>query len=344
MKSVHLPNLDKRTPQFGRNTQLDVLLDELKLLLEPVDKEIQARFDHPQWPPLCLVGNPRSGTTLLMQLLATTDQFAVPSNLLSRFYYAPYLGAKIQQLLTNPAFDYMGELSNSSMTTKFESKLGKTEGVLSPNEFFHFWRRFIPNYDPEYISPEDEEKINGRGLVSSIAAIEGAVQKPFAAKAALVQYNLPKVYKLLSNCIIVYVRRDYKYVMQSIYEARKTFYDRLDIWWSVKPKEFLELQHLDAYQQIAGQVYFTDKALVNGLSQIPDHNQLIVNYEDICQQPKDFYNMLKNKYKTFGYTLPEDVALPDSFSPSNKIRIPETELEKLMAAYYAFEKLGSGGS
>ncbi len=338
MESIHLPNLENRTPQFSRNPQLDALLDELKLLFEPVDKEIQKRFDHPQWPPLFLVGNPRSGTTLLMQLLATTEQFAIPTNLLSRFYYAPYIGAKIQQLLTDKSFDYKGELGNFLMPKEFESQLGKTIGALSPNEFFHFWRRFIPNYDPEYISLEGESQIDGHALASSIAAIEAAFQKPFAAKAALLQYNLPKLYELVNNNIILYVRRNVGYVMQSIYEARKTFYNKLDIWWSVKPKEFSELQHLDVYQQIAGQVYFTEKALMQGLSQIPEKNQLIVEYEDVCLHPSDFYMRLKNKYDVYGFKLSDNVTLPDSFMPSNKIRIPETEFSKLVDAYKSFDK------
>ena len=49
-----------------------------------------------------VVGALRSGTTLFTQWLATTGLTAYPTNLLSRFYGAPLVGAKIQQLLTDP--------------------------------------------------------------------------------------------------------------------------------------------------------------------------------------------------------------------------------------------------
>ena len=338
MKSVHLDNLNNRTQQYARNIQLEELLKELSGLLGPVDEAVSAQFERPKWPPLFLVGSPRSGTTFVMQLLNATGQFAIPTNLLSRFYYAPYIGAKIQQLLTDKNFDYNNEMGDLASQGEFNSSLGKTTSALSPSEFTYFWRRFIPNYDPQYLSPLEEEQIDGRGLASGLAAIEAVLQKPLATKAFIIQYNLPKLYQLFNHCIFVQVRRDPLYVMQSIYEARKTFYNTLDIWWSVKPKEFSELQHLDVYQQIAGQIFYTEQALADGLSQIPDKSRLIVEYEEICQNPDDFYIKLKDKYEENQYELPSNVKLPNAFSPSNKIRIPDAEIQKLAAAYESFGK------
>src|SRR4026207_2319178 len=112
MNSIHLDHLKDRTPRYSRNLQLEELLKELSLVLGPIDEKISSRFERPKWPPIFLVGSPRSGTTLVMQLLDATRQFAIPTNLLSRFYYAPYLGAKIQQLLADKTFDYNNEMGN----------------------------------------------------------------------------------------------------------------------------------------------------------------------------------------------------------------------------------------
>ena len=150
MKSIHLDNLSNRTRQYARNIQLEELLSELSGLLGPVDERVSAQFERPKWPPLFLVGSPRSGTTFVMQLLNATGQFAVPTNLLSRFYYAPYVGAKIQQVLTDKNFDYNNEMGDFASSGEFNSSLGKTTSALAPNEFTYFWRRFIPNYDPQY--------------------------------------------------------------------------------------------------------------------------------------------------------------------------------------------------
>lgn len=333
MNSIHLDHLKDRTPRYSRNLQLEELLKELSLVLGPIDEKISSRFERPKWPPIFLVGSPRSGTTLVMQLLDATRQFAIPTNLLSRFYYAPYLGAKIQQLLADKTFDYNNEMGNLFAEKGFNSDLGKTSGALSPSEFLYFWRRFLPNYDPQYLSPADEDQINGPGLASGLAAIEDVFQKPLALKAFIIQYNLPRLYGIFGNGIFVQVRRNPLYIMQSVYQARKAFYETLNIWWSVKPREFSVLQHLDAYQQIAGQIYYTERALTDGLAQIPDKHQLIVEYEEVCQSPSGFYGKLRDKYKENDYDLPEDVSLPDAFQPSNKGRIPDVEMKKLADAY-----------
>jgi len=44
----------------------------------------------------CEVGALRSGTTLFMQWLANTGVFSYPTNILSQFFGAPVIGAKIQ--------------------------------------------------------------------------------------------------------------------------------------------------------------------------------------------------------------------------------------------------------
>lgn len=338
MDSIHLDHLNNRTPKYSRNIKLEELLKELATLLGPIDKKISAQFEQPKWPPLFLVGSPRSGTTFIMQLLDVTGQFAVPTNLLSRFYYAPYLGSKIQKLLTDKEFDFNNEMGNPVLKEDFNSDLGKTAGILSPSEFLYFWRRFLPNYDPQCLSPDEEARIDGAGLASGLAAIEAVFQKPLAMKAFIIQYNLPRLHQIFGNGIFVQVRRNPLYVMQSIYQARKAFYNTLDIWWSVKPREFDELQQMDAYRQIAGQVYYTERALTEGLAQIPDENQLIVEYEEVCQRPSEFYMELQGKYKENGYDLPDDVNLPGAFLPSNKVRIPDVEMNKLADAYNTLVK------
>ena len=57
------------------------------------------------------MGNPRSGTTLFIQWLGISGYLAYPTNLLSRFYGVPCIGAKIQLMLTkhdsnNDLFDF----------------------------------------------------------------------------------------------------------------------------------------------------------------------------------------------------------------------------------------------
>lgn len=339
-KSLFLRDNDKRTAAFQRNINLEILLKELSQYLGPLELEIEKRFVAPSMPPLFLVGNPRSGTTVLIQFLSLTRQFAIPTNLLSRFYYAPYLGAKIQQLMTDRRFDYKGELTDFTGFFDLSSSLGSTSGALAPHEFIHFWRRFLPNYDLEFLKEKQLCYVNKDGLRKGIAAIEYVFEKPFAAKALILQYNLDLLLSIFTKCLILYVMRKPLFIMQSILKAREAHYGNREIWWSVKPKEYELLKDMDVYHQIAGQVYFTELAIEKGLRTIPAANQLMVQYEDFCKEPAMVYEQIRTKYSTLGFELKPEYTGPVSFTSSNKIRIPEVDILGLKAAYDDFKTGG----
>lgn len=339
-KSLFLRDNDKRTAVFQRNVNLEILLTELSQYLGPLELEIEKRFIAPSMPPLFLVGNPRSGTTVFMQFLSLTGQFAIPTNLLSRFYYAPYLGAKIQQLLTDRRFDYKGQLTDFTCSFDPSSSLGNSSSALGPHEFTHFWRRFLPNYDLEFLNEEQLCYVDQDGLRKGIAAIEHVFEKPFAAKAFILQYNVDLLSSIFTKCLILYFARNSLFIMQSILKAREAYYGNREIWWSVKPKEYELLKDMDVYHQIAGQVYFTELAIEKGLRTTPAANQLMVQYEDFCKEPAMVYEQIRTKYSALGFELKPEYTGPVSFTSSNKIRIPEVDIAGLKAAYDDFKTGG----
>src|SRR5690554_5370560 len=113
----------KRIQSHKKNHILENLFPELDELLTPVEQKVLNRFNKPQKKVFFIVGCARSGSTLLYQFLAKTNSFAYPTNLVSRFYYAPYVGARIQQLLLDN--DSKGEIFNvENEQLEFKSNLG----------------------------------------------------------------------------------------------------------------------------------------------------------------------------------------------------------------------------
>ena len=96
---------DRRTRQFSRVSDLERLLGELNANLSGANEKYlenaQERFSK-----IFVMGPLRSGTTLFTQWLANTGLAAYPTNMLSRFFGAPLVGAKIQQLLTDPRYNF----------------------------------------------------------------------------------------------------------------------------------------------------------------------------------------------------------------------------------------------
>lgn len=335
-ESLLLRDLDKRTANYKRNQGLESLLKHLEGILGPVDAELcQQEFTAPQHPVLLLVGNPRSGTTLMMQFLARLGVFAVPSNLLSRFYYAPHIGALIQKLLCDPAFAYKQELPEFEGSFTFKSDLGKTVGALSPNDFYYFWRRYLPIYDPQPMTAEQLQQVDRAGMNAGLAGIEAGLEKPVALKAKILQYNLDCIPALLDKPLVVYLSRNPFYIMQSTLIAREKFYGTRDIWWSVKPPEYDQLKDLSVHEQIAGQIYHTHRRISAGLSELPEVNRLHIDYGDFCADPNDFLADLAACYERLGYRLESPRVPQEEYQASESVRIPEADVKGLCDAYAA---------
>ena len=135
-----IPLSESRTCEFQRNELLESLMSGLRNDLQASETQLLSQcLGRPMESPLILVMGPlRSGTTLMTQWLANTGLVSYPSNLLSRFYHAPIIGAKIQLLLTDPRFNFRDELSEFSQRSEYKSENGKTVGVLAPKRILVF--------------------------------------------------------------------------------------------------------------------------------------------------------------------------------------------------------------
>lgn len=335
-KSVLLLYKSHRTKDFQVNEKLDTLIGQLKFILEPVQKEINKKYTVPEKPIILIIGCPRSGSTLLSQILAFTNQFSYPTNFLSRFAYAPVVGAMIQEMIFNPEYDFRKELLDVQVKTDFNSSIGKTNGALSINEFFHFWRRFFPNYDSQYLSKDELQKVNLLEMIKEIAAIEAVFNKPFLAKGQMMQFNLDYFSRRIPKIVYLYIKRDALFNMQSVLLARRKYYGTDKIWRSVKPKEYPLLKNMDPYFQVAGQIYFTEKTIEKGLAKLDNNSYLTINYEDLCSSPKDIYASVIKLVNSIGGNIKKS-DLPKSFRASNYNKLDDDEIDKLMNAYKYFK-------
>ena len=325
---------EKRQEVFKRNDRLEDLLNELNLALGGAETRMDLPRE-PHFPVLFVVGAPRSGTTLLMQWLAATGLFAVPTNLLSRFYGAPYLGGRIQRLLTDPAFNYKDELGDpAEHVVAYESHIGKTKGMLQPNEFWYFWRRFIPNVDPEWIPPEQEARIDHIGFRAGVAAIEAAFDRPFATKGIILQYNLAALKRIFPRALFIHTYRHPFFNIQSLLKARQQYFGEERTWFSVKPKEYPTLKDLDPVAQVAGQVYYTQVGIEAELAGMPQ-NALSIAHEDFCADPSAFFDLLKEKLEALGHQLPGAYQGPARFGVHDELRAEPARRLAILAAWKA---------
>lgn len=325
---------DQRTGEFQRNTKLEQILREVNELIGAADGEVIRQYTAPETPVVLVIGAPRSGTTLMMQWLAATGAFSYPTNLLSRFYSAPYLGARIQQVLTDPVCAHGRELFDLSGEVAFASRLGKTEGALSPNEWWYWWRRYTPNSELRWLTPEEESAVDAARLARDMAALEAVFGKPFAAKGMILQYNLQTLLAALPKVIFLHIRRDPFYAAQSILQARERFYGTRDTWYSVKPRAFEWLKDCDCCAQVAGQVLCTVRDIEQQFAAMAPAHHLTVEYEKFCGNPAQTYADLSERFESQNASALPAYAGPGHFDSSNAVRLDDetrTQLECALA-------------
>lgn len=316
---------ETRSPNFRRNESLESLLRQLEDDLRPAECRLVDIYQTRDmaWPVLLVMGPLRSGTTLFMQWLASSGKFAYPTNLLSRFYMAPILGAKLQLLLTDPRFQFRHEFDEFTGAIDFRSENGKTAGILAPNEFWYFWRRFLSDRQRDVWT--DEELYQHMDIGSLRADLTGMTEvfgKPFIAKAMLFNYNIPFLAQALDKAIFVRIRREPVANCISALEARQRQFGDTSRWYSFQIPESSELAHLEPIEQVAGQIFHIERGISRGFEAIPPERRLEVSYEDFCRAPGAVYRRLADLLAPHGINL-GPYAGPPCFEISNRSSHPD---------------------
>lgn len=306
----------RRKASHKKNNILENLFPEMIELLAPVEEKALQRFNKPKKKVFFIVGCARSGSTLLYQYLAKTNLFAYPTNLVSRFYYAPYVGARVQQLLLDN--DSKGEIFNiENNQFEYESKLGKTSGAGAPHEFWYFWDRFFKFDDLQQLSEKSKKNINWELFNKELHAFESAFDKPILMKAMKLNWHLDLLVKNIPNVHIIFIKRDVLYNAQSLLQAREDFFGNKESWYSFKTENYSELNKLSPEKQVVHQVFGTNKAIQQQLDLLEKSQYTTINYEDFCESPNE---LMINLYKSAGLTLRGEL-LNSQFDSGNRRKL-----------------------
>lgn len=329
---------ENRTGKYARVSALEALLKDLNGNLASANEKYLEDSSE-RYSKIFLMGPHRSGSTLFMQWLASSGLVAYPTNLLSRFFGAPLVGAKIQQLLTDPRYNFRNEILDFSTDINFSSDNGKTKGALAPNEFWYFWRRFLPFDELDYMPAKElREKANLEGLRDELNTLANIFEKPFAMKAMIMNQNIPQLAEQFGKPLFVWIRRDPIFNIQSALEARKRQYGDIKTWYSFKIREFPELKDLDPLESVTGQIFEINRSVERDIEKLPEHQKLVVQYEDFCKRPEYYYHEIVRclkEQKNSGLTEAPLYTGETHFSNTNVWRLEEYSESQAELAYEA---------
>jgi LPS sulfotransferase NodH len=265
----------ERRGAYAKDPSGEDFLTSLNEYLRP--RELELYRDHEiEHLFVFVLGLPRSGTTLLTQVLAYCLDAGYVNNFAARFWLAPVHGIRLARLV---AGDERG--------VSFESDHARTKSLLDIHEFGYFWRHWLRKhtFDDVVHAREREDEIDWPGLRLTLANVQHELGKPLVAKNMLGAYHVSRLRRELGRVVFVYIERDPLDVCVSILDARRKYYDDPGTWWSYVPVEYPLLEGRDPWEQIAGQVHYLGRYLDRELGALGEDAVVRVAYERLTREP-----------------------------------------------------------
>ncbi|MGB1243246.1 MAG: sulfotransferase [Chitinophagales bacterium] len=301
--------------------QQDILQQMNKSLANAELQHIQ-QFNLPQKPIIFVVGVPRSGTTILTQLLLSAFQIGYANNIVAKFWEAPYIGSILAKSLKD---------NQNNLNIGINSNYGFTNEYEGPHEFGYFWRRWFRYGESHQIEGnqigEEEVKI----LQQEVAAMESVFEAPMLFKnPAALSLNIDFLAKAFPSSVFIHIQREPFFNAQSLLLGREKYGNSREDWFSVKPKEYSWLKEKSVEEQIAGQTYYTQKRIRDCLQKLPQKRQLTFSYESFCEQPLSYLQAVESLLQLLGCSLQErSNDLPVSLKNTNVVKLEGNTLKQL---------------
>ncbi len=268
------------------------------------------------FPPIFIIGPPRSGSTLLYQLLTHRYKFAYLQNQMEPHNYSI---AWFTNKHIDPSIKYSSD---------FKSVHGQTAKPNGPHEGGYFWRRFYPRRIHDYVfehtlSPQEDFEI-----INTLKFLSYHYKAPFLSKNMEAGVRLRSIQQLFPNAVYILVKRDPRAVASSLLNVRLDIYGSKETWWSIRPKEYEELTRLPYHEQLAYQVAYIYKV---NFKDIWNPAQLVaVQYEDLCKSPLATLKALQLQLESRGLGLEENNSdIPSQFPLRKNFSFTPEELDSI---------------
>jgi hypothetical protein len=270
-------------------------------------------------PPLFIVGAPRSGSTLLYQLVVERFDVAYLSNRHCRYFGAPSFAQRIAGSRVE------------DRTASYASVHGQTAGDAEPSECGPFWYRFFRK-SPQYTPLDEADPAQLRRLRAAVRALGDAAGRPPVFKNLVCSLRLGPIGAAFPEARFLFVRRDLGDNAASLLAARKRIHGDYAAWWSVEPPGIEELRSLPPQEQVVEQVRAVEAVIQADRDALGPERFLELRYEDVCDDPRQALRDAADFAGAGGIALLPRREVPERFdrpAPSSL----EPELREALADY-----------
>lgn len=227
--------------------------------------------------PIFVIGAPRTGSTILYQVITKIGNVTYIDNLAKYFFKHLSFGIALSHLL------FRNKKHHS-----FASNLGRSNklDLRAPSECGQFWYRWLPKSDhfADSMTITNESKDEIRTIVNKTIK---RYQKSFLFKNLNAGQRIALLIEIFPHATFIWCKRNPVYTAQSIFAARKKLQIPSNTWWSIKPKNYRGLLPLPEAQKVVQQVFYLEQQIHNDLARlVPKEQYHIVSFEQFKQTPK----------------------------------------------------------
>jgi hypothetical protein len=268
-----------------RSLYRDVQLWAKNRALQPLEFALAQYYRDPSIPACFIVGVPRSGTTVLFQAMARHVDITYINNFVARYWMAPLAGL----------MRYQRSHGQGPKTIPLRSSFGVADGVHSPHEFAWFWQFHCGFFETDDLIEMELDMFDWSSIRREIEGIAGWGRRPVVFKSLnYVVYNVKRFARELANSKFIYIRRDLRYVIQSIMENRIARYGTEDQWWTIRPRDIGQWRSVPPLDQVVHQALDIRNALELSIYDLPAERRLVVDYEDLVEDTPSVVKAVAN--------------------------------------------------
>ena len=277
--------------------------------------------------PFFIVGAPRTGSTILYQVLTNSYNFLYVDNLICKLHRNFFFG-----------FWLSNKIFSDQPHNIYKSEFGDTSryGMHAPSECGDFWYRWLPR-DHHFVDYDEVTEEIAIQIRSEVTAVINYFDKPILFKNLNAGQRLRLIRKCFPNAKFIYIKRQPFFVVQSILKARAIKNVPHNKLWSVMPNDHTSLLSLDEVSMVTAQVYYLQLQIKKDLSLFDRKNVQTIDYESMVTDFSGFLSKLERSFE-FCETIrhKSKIMLPD-FTMKNRVTVGKDMASKIYSALNKYE-------
>jgi hypothetical protein len=299
-------------------TVLSLIATPADLLLQIIEKQLYQRAQEPRLPIIFVTGAPRTGTSVVAQVLIKHLPVSYLNNLTAVFRRSPIVSNILFKNLLKKEINY-------------RSYYGKTYGFSGHNDALYIWDHWIGKDRtkiPEFLPEKSKNE-----MIRFFGGYEAAFGRPMVNKHNNMNLYASLIADTLKTSFFICITRDPIYLAQSLLKARIDIHNDLFTPYGIHRQNPKEREIGDYVADICEQVLYHEKGARKQQRIIGKERFWIVSYEDFCRKPEDLVKRVSEQILDQSVDMDKLRETLKPFITANEVKIEFDLFERIQETF-----------